>query len=130
MFRKRGFFALTWNFYKENKNIHNAFKFFWIPKISSVKYKISAPISLAETKMHIYWQSKYPHQLSFSYILITKKNSYLLFSEYFACVTLLPMCYLLELLVLTFSCDIYSDIYIYIYLYSLMIVNTHETFSC
>ena len=47
-----GFLALTWHFYKEDTNIYNAFQFFWILEISFVKYKISAPISLAEAKPH------------------------------------------------------------------------------
>ena len=54
MFRRGRFFALTWNFYKEGKNIYNDFPLFLIPKISFLKHKISAPISLEEAKMHIF----------------------------------------------------------------------------
>ena len=40
-------------YFKEDKNIYNAFQYFWILKINFVQYKISAAISLTEAKTHI-----------------------------------------------------------------------------
>ena len=67
MFRKDGFSAFTWNFYKNDKNIYNTFHFLFKFQFF-LKYKFSAPFSLVKNAYHIHVRWGTPQNFFLAFI--------------------------------------------------------------